>query len=213
MSEAPERIWIEDEFGEGDDDQWTYGTWDVRNYAGYDVEYARADTVPHVNETPKSEHDTANMLTLIAERDRLAAAVDAVMADRKRILEERDRGFVMVMERAERAEAEVARLTALLPHPGETAQEVMWRNHQRGVRLEELAKAAGVTRERARQMVRKAEARLAKADNARLREAALREALAAVNAKWRSGADTPDEMRGLALAEAAIFDLIDGEGP
>ena len=113
----------------------------------------------HVNETQKSEHDAANMLTLTAERDRLAAAVDAVMADRKRILEERDRGFVMVMERAERAEAEVARLTALLPHPGETAAEVMWRNFQRGVRLEELAKTAGVTRERARQMVRKAEAR------------------------------------------------------
>ena len=45
-----------------------------------------------------------------------------------------------------------------------------------------------------------------------LREAALREALAAVNAKWRSGADTPDEMRGLALAEAAILDLIDKLG-
>ena len=44
------------------------------------------------------------------------------------------------------------------------------------------------------------------------REAALREALAAVNAKWRSGADTPDEMRGLALAEAAILDLIDKPG-
>ena len=43
------------------------------------------------------------------------------------------------------------------------------------------------------------------------REAALREALEAVNAKWRSGADTPDEMRGLALAEAAIFELIEGE--
>lgn len=42
---APERIWIEDEFGEGDDDQWTYGTWDVRNYAGYNVEYVRADLV------------------------------------------------------------------------------------------------------------------------------------------------------------------------
>ena len=162
MTNAPERIWIEDEFGEGDDDQWTYGTWDVRNYAGYNVEYVRADIVPHVNETPKSEHDARDVLTLTAERDRLAAAVDAVMADRKRIIEERDRGFVMVMERAERAEAEVARLTALLPHPGETAQEVMWRNHQRGVRLEELAKAAGVTRERARQMVRKAEMRVSK---------------------------------------------------
>ena len=45
MTNAPERIWIEDEFGEGDDDQWTYGTWDVRNYAGYDVEYVRADIV------------------------------------------------------------------------------------------------------------------------------------------------------------------------
>ena len=43
MSDAPERIWIEDEFGDGDDDQWTYGTWDVRNYAGYNVEYVRAD--------------------------------------------------------------------------------------------------------------------------------------------------------------------------
>ena len=42
---APERIWIEDEFGEGDDDQWTYGTWDVRNYRGYVVEYVRADLV------------------------------------------------------------------------------------------------------------------------------------------------------------------------
>ena len=42
------------------------------------------------------------------------------------------------------------------------------------------------------------------------REAALREAMEAVNAKWRSGAaDTPDEMRGLALAEAAILALID----
>lgn len=45
MTNPPERIWIEDEFGEGDDDQWTYGTWDVRNYAGYDVEYIRADIV------------------------------------------------------------------------------------------------------------------------------------------------------------------------
>ena len=29
----------------------------------------------HVNETPKSEHDTANMLTLTAERDRLREAL------------------------------------------------------------------------------------------------------------------------------------------
>ena len=153
MSDLPERIWacmggpMVGMFVSGGNN----GGW---------PEYVRADIVPHVNERAKNEHDTANMLTLTAERDRLAAAVDAVMADRKRILEERDRGFVMVMERAEKAEAEVARLTALLPHPGETAQEVMWRNFQRGVRMEELAKAAGVTRERARQMVRKAEMRM-----------------------------------------------------
>ena len=59
MSDAPERIWIEDEFGEGDDDQWTYGTWDVRNYMGYDVEYVRADIVQN----------------LTAERDRLRRAL------------------------------------------------------------------------------------------------------------------------------------------
>ena len=133
----------------------------ARKLAGYVVSALPAvQPDAHVNETLKSEHETRDMLTLTAERDRLAAAVDAVMADRKRIIEERDRSFVMVMERAERAEAEVARLTALLPHPGETAAEVMWRNHQRGVRLEELAKTAGVTRERARQMVRKAEMRM-----------------------------------------------------
>ena len=51
----------------------------------------------------------------------------------------------------------------------------------------------------------------AQPDAAAIREAALREALAAVNTKWRSGADTPDEMRGLALAEAAILDLIEGQ--
>ena len=46
-------------------------------------------------------------------------------------------------------------------------------------------------------------------DAAAIQEASLQEALAAVNAKWRLGADTPDEMRGLALAEAAIFNLLD----
>jgi hypothetical protein len=61
MSNPPERIWIEDEFGEGDDDQWTYGTWDVRNYRGYDVEYVRADTV-------QAQIDAA----VTAERERCA---------------------------------------------------------------------------------------------------------------------------------------------
>lgn len=49
MTNAPERIWIEDEFGDEDEDQWTYGTWDLRNYRGYVVEYVRADlTLPAV---------------------------------------------------------------------------------------------------------------------------------------------------------------------
>jgi len=41
--DAPERIWIEDEFGNGHDDQWVYGTWDIRQYLGYQTEYIRAD--------------------------------------------------------------------------------------------------------------------------------------------------------------------------
>ena len=64
MTNAPERIWIEDEFGEGDDDQWTYGTWDARNYIGYDVEYVRADIVQE----------------LTAERDRWQQAFAAQSA-------------------------------------------------------------------------------------------------------------------------------------
>jgi len=65
MTNAPERIWIEDEFGEGDDDQWTYGTWDVRNYRDYVVEYVRADIVQ----------------ALTAERDRLKKALEDIIAD------------------------------------------------------------------------------------------------------------------------------------
>jgi len=63
MTNAPERIWIEDEFGEGDDDQWTYGTWDVRNYRDYVVEYVRADIVQ----------------ALTAERDRLRGGIEYVL--------------------------------------------------------------------------------------------------------------------------------------
>lgn len=68
MSDAPERIWIEDEFGDGDDDQWTYGTWDVRNYAGYDVEYVRADLA-----LPAVQPDADSFADLIADA-RLEAA-------------------------------------------------------------------------------------------------------------------------------------------
>jgi hypothetical protein len=63
MTNAPERIWIEDEFGDGDDDQWTYGTWDVRNYRDYVVEYVRADIVQ----------------ALTAERDRLRGGIEYVL--------------------------------------------------------------------------------------------------------------------------------------
>ena len=43
MRTAPERIWLEDEAGEGDPAQWEYGIWDCRNFAGYVHEYIRAD--------------------------------------------------------------------------------------------------------------------------------------------------------------------------
>lgn len=43
MTEAPEQIWIEDEFGEYDEDQWCYGTWDSRSIEGYDTQYIRVD--------------------------------------------------------------------------------------------------------------------------------------------------------------------------
>lgn len=38
-SEAPKEIWIEDEFGEGHEDQWSYGSWDCRNVDGYVTSY------------------------------------------------------------------------------------------------------------------------------------------------------------------------------
>lgn len=43
MTDAPERIWIEDEFGDGHEDQWSYGSWDCRNVYDYVHEYVRAD--------------------------------------------------------------------------------------------------------------------------------------------------------------------------
>ena len=43
MNDAPERVWLEDEFGEDDPDQWVYGTWDCRNIDDYVHEYIRAD--------------------------------------------------------------------------------------------------------------------------------------------------------------------------
>ena len=43
MTDAPERIWIEDEFGEGHEDRWEYGCWDRQNILDYCFPYVRAD--------------------------------------------------------------------------------------------------------------------------------------------------------------------------
>ena len=94
MTNAPERIWIEDEFGDGDDDQWTYGTWDVRNYRDYVVEYVRADIVQALTaelasadamiEAQAKDHASNNIRfaeathraeAAEAERDRLESAI------------------------------------------------------------------------------------------------------------------------------------------
>lgn len=90
--------------------------------------------------------------------------------------------------------------------------------HEAADRIEQLERELSISRMAQVVMDNTVETLTAERDAARIvifeqtsaiREAALREALEAVNAKWRSGAaDTPDEMRGLALAEAAIFDLI-----
>jgi len=77
MTNAPERIWIEDEFGDGDDDQWTYGTWDVRNYRDYVVEYVRADIVQALT----AERDQA--WKMVAEADtRLGQALGEAIQDK-----------------------------------------------------------------------------------------------------------------------------------
>jgi hypothetical protein len=45
ITNTPEHIWIEDNFGDGEGDQWAYATWDDRSHREYDVEYVRADIV------------------------------------------------------------------------------------------------------------------------------------------------------------------------
>ena len=61
----------------GPSDEWSRSTKDGYNQAATDcvrnilrLAAALPAVQPHVNETPKSEHDAANMLTLTAERDR-----------------------------------------------------------------------------------------------------------------------------------------------
>ena len=40
--DAPTRIWVEDGFGDDDDDQWLYGAWDCTRQRGYQTEYILA---------------------------------------------------------------------------------------------------------------------------------------------------------------------------
>ena len=42
MMDAPTRIWVEDGFGDDDDDQWLYGAWDCTRQRGYQTEYILA---------------------------------------------------------------------------------------------------------------------------------------------------------------------------
>ena len=53
-------------------------------------------------------------------------------------------------DRIEELEAEVARLRLLVPRPDQTEDELVWRDHMRGVPLAALAKEFGCTKERMR---------------------------------------------------------------
>ncbi len=56
---------------------------------------------------------------------------------------------------AEELEAEVARLRLLVPRPEQTQDELVWRDHMRGVPLAALAKEFGCTKERMRYRLKK----------------------------------------------------------
>jgi Zn-dependent peptidase ImmA (M78 family) len=58
-------------------------------------------------------------------------------------------------DRIEELEAEVARLRLLVPRPDQTQDELVWRDHMRGVPLAALAKEFGVTKERMRYRLKK----------------------------------------------------------
>ena len=55
----------------------------------------------------------------------------------------------------EELEAEVARLRQLVPRPDQTEDELVWRDHMRGVPLAALAKEFGVTKERMRHRLKR----------------------------------------------------------
>ena len=52
-------------------------------------------------------------------------------------------------------EAEIARLRLLVPRPDQTQDELVWRDHMRGVPLAALAKEFGCTKERMRYRLKK----------------------------------------------------------
>lgn len=61
----------------------------------------------------------------------------------------------MVMDRIEELEAENARLRQLVPRPDQTEDELVWRDHMRGVPLAALAKEFGITKERMRHRLKR----------------------------------------------------------
>ena len=58
-------------------------------------------------------------------------------------------------DRIEELETDVARLRVLVPRPGQTQDELAWRDHMRGVPLAALAKEFGCTKERMRYRLKK----------------------------------------------------------
>ena len=52
-------------------------------------------------------------------------------------------------------QAEIERLKGLVPRPDQTPDEILWRDHLRGVSLAQLAKDAGCTKERIRHRLNK----------------------------------------------------------
>lgn len=63
--------------------------------------------------------------------------------------------YLEAADRIEELEAEVARLRLLVPRPDQTQDELVWRDHMRGVPLAALAKEFGVTKERMRYRLKK----------------------------------------------------------
>ena len=76
MSIAPERVWLEDEFGDDDPDQWGYGTWDIRNMDGYVHEYIRADIHAAALARETGLREALQTLAHIHDRNPSAACAD-----------------------------------------------------------------------------------------------------------------------------------------